>query len=191
MDLWYTARRTYDKYYDQEGISWKKYLDWSKLSHLREVISMDTMLNEILVKPDHNYTDNWNHIITQNLYETGCFTDLDYVIKKVQPMLGFNLLAVIREPIKEFNSITVKDFEFVGYDLLDQSYDTSALTNCGGFDETFSTSDLNAFGLISDYEKAYVIKKKLFENNPDEYHADYNVIAIWRHKTIGRRPKSI
>lgn len=191
MDFWYTARGTYDKHYDQEGISWKKYLDWSKLSHLREVISLDTMLNEVLVKPDHNYTDDWNHIITQNLYETGCFTDLDYVIKKVQPMLRFNLLAVIQEPVKECNSITVKDFEFVGYDLLDQSYDTSALTNCGGFDETFSASDLNELGLISDYGKAYVIKKRLLENNPDEYHVDCNVMAIWRHKTIGRRPKLI
>jgi hypothetical protein len=188
MDFWYTARGTYDKHYDQEGISWNKYLDWSKLSHLREVISLDTMLNEILVKPDHNYTDDWNHIITQNLYETGCFTDLDYVIKKIQPMSRFNLLAVIQEPAKECNSITVKDFEFVGYDLLDQSYDTSALTNCGGFDETFSASDLNQLGLISDYGKAYVIKKRLVENNPDEYHADCNVMAIWRHKTIGRRP---
>ena len=191
MDFWYTARGTYDKHFDQNGTSWKKYLEWSKLSHLKEVISLDTMLNEILLKPDRNYTDDWNHITTQNLYETGCFTDLDYVIKKVQPLPRFNLLAIIQEPGKECSSVTVKDFEFVGYDLLDQSYDTSALTNCGGFDETFSASDLNELGLISDYGKVNLIKKRLLENNPDEYHADCNVMAIWRHKTIGRKPKLI
>lgn len=65
-------------------------------------------------------------------------------------------------------------------DLLDQYYDTSALSNCGGFDETFLPGDLNNVGLIDNYEKACTIKKKLKENNPMEDHADTNVIAIWR-----------
>jgi hypothetical protein len=60
------------------------------------------------------------------------------------------------------------------------------LTNCGGFDETFSPSDLNDMGLIDDFVKACDIKKRLLENHPNENHADTNVIAIWRHNVIGR-----
>ena len=39
---------------------------------------------------------------------------------------------------------------------------------------------------VDDYMKAYDIKKCLLKNNPDEYHADTNVVAVWRHQTIGR-----
>jgi len=60
------------------------------------------------------------------------------------------------------------------------------LTNCGGFDETFLGSDLNDKGLIDDFVKAYDIKKRLLESNPELHHADTNVIAVWRHQTIGR-----
>ncbi len=83
-------------------------------------------------------------------------------------------------------SIQLADFEFVGYELLDKDYCNSALNNCGGFDETFLPDELNKFGLISEYEKAYDVRKRLLENNPEEHHADCNVIAVWRHKTIGR-----
>lgn len=76
-------------------------------------------------------------------------------------------------------------FEFIGYDLLDKDFNISALTNCGGFDETFLPSDQNDKGLIDELEKAYDIKRRLLENNPEETHADTNVIAIWRHKTLG------
>ena len=80
----------------------------------------------------------------------------------------------------------LEDYEFLGYDLLDHDFYISALTNCGGFNETFSANDLNENGLIGDYTKAYTIQKRLLKNNPDDYHADTNVIAIWRHKIIGR-----
>ena len=82
--------------------------------------------------------------------------------------------------------INIPDFEFVGYDLLDRDYTTSALSNCGGFDETFRPSELNRCGLVDTFDKAYDIRERLFKNNPEEHHADCNVFAIWRHKKIGR-----
>ncbi len=78
----------------------------------------------------------------------------------------------------------VDDYQFMGYDLLDQQFGNSALTNCGGFDETFLPADLNKYGLVDDYFKAYDIRKRLLENNPEVSHAKTNVIAIWRHKKI-------
>ncbi|SHE47226.1 hypothetical protein SAMN04488522_101296 [Pedobacter caeni] len=40
MDFWYTVRNVYDKN-DNDGLSWKRCLEWSKLTHLKEVISLD------------------------------------------------------------------------------------------------------------------------------------------------------
>lgn len=186
MTFLYTARGTYDKTYDEDGMSWQKYMEWSKLAHLTELVSLDRMLNEHLVEPDRDDAYDWNYIHIVDQYETGFFTSLDFVLKRLKAKEKFNLLTVVIEPEQDCRNIPVDGYEFVGYDLLDKDFSISALTNCGGFDESFLPTDLNEKGLIDDFASAYDIKKRLLENNPDEHHADTNVIAIWRHKTIGR-----
>lgn len=182
MTFLYTARSLYD----EDGMSWDKYIEWSKLTHLTELVSLDGMLNNILVEPDYNNAEDWDNIHTFEQYETGFFMTLDFVFKRLKAKDKFNLLTVVLEPDQDCKNVNIEDYEFVGYDLLDQDFGISALTNCGGFDETFLPTDLNNNGLIDDFIKAYDIKKRLLENNPNEYHADTNVIAVWRHKTIGR-----
>jgi len=186
MTFLYTARGTYDKNFDQEGMSWDKYIEWAKLPHLTELVSLDGMLNEVLVEPDYNNGEDWDFIHVAELYQTNFFTTVDYVFRRMVPRNKFNLLTVVVEPDWACNDILVEGYEFVGYELLDQEFNISALTNCGGFDESFLPSDLNDKGLIGDFKKAYEIKKLLLENNPEEHHADTNVIAVWRHKIIGR-----
>ena len=186
MTFLFTARGTYDQNYDEDGMSWKKYIEWSKLTHLTELVSLDGMLNEVLVEPDYDNEEDWNYIHIVDQYQTGFFTTLEYVFKRLKEKDKYNLLTVIIEPDKDCKDIKVDGYEFVGYDLLDQDFSISALTNCGGFDETFLPQDLNNKGLIDDFAKAFDIKKRLLENNPEEHHADTNVIAVWRHKTIGR-----
>jgi len=131
--------------------------------------------------------DDWQFIVIDGSFQTGFYTTIEYVLKNIKSKDNFNLLTVVKEPNEKCESIYLADFEFVGYELLDKDYSNSALTNCGGFDETFLPNELNQFGLISEYENAYDIRKRLFENNPAEHHADCNVIAVWRHKTIGRK----
>ena len=186
MTFLYTARRTYDRTYNEDGMSWDKYIEWSKLTHLTELVSLDGMLNEVLVEPDYDNADDWDciHVVGQS--QTGFFTTIDFVFKRLNKREKFNLLTVVLEPEKECSKININEYEFIGYDLLDQDFGISALTNCGGFDETFLPADLNDKGLVEGLEKAYDIKKRLFENNPYEHHADTNVIAVWRHRTIGR-----
>ncbi|MGS2738756.1 hypothetical protein [Sinomicrobium sp. M5D2P17] len=186
MTFLYTARGTYDKNYDEDGMPWKKYMEWSKLTHLTELVSLDGMLNEILVEPDYDNAEDWKFIHLVEHYQTGFFTTLEYVFKRLKAKDRYNLLTVVLEPDKNCENIKVDGYEFIGYDLLDQDFSISALTNCGGFDETFLARDLNNKGLIDTFSKAYDIKKRLLENNPEEHHADTNVIAVWRHKTIGR-----
>ena len=186
MTFLYTARGIYDKTYDEDGMSWHKYIEWSKLTHLTELVSLDGMLNEILVEPDYDNSDDWKFIHVVEQYQTNFFTTLDYVFKRLKEKEKFNLLAVVLEPDQDCKKIDIDGFEFAGYDLLDQEFSISALTNCGGFNETFLPTDLNEKGLIDDFQKAYDIKRRLLENNPDEHHADTNVIAVWQHKIIGR-----
>ena len=137
MTFYYTARATYNRSFDASGMSWDKYIEWSRLSQLSELISVDSMLNEVLFEPNPNNADEWNYIVTDNHYETGFFTTLDYVLKKVETIKTFNLLAVVIEPTQNCKIVTIDQFAFIGYDLLDKDYSVSALRNCGGFDETF------------------------------------------------------
>jgi len=186
MTFLYTARGSYDKTYEETGMSWIHYIEWSKLTHLTELVSLDGMLNEILVEPDYENPDDWNYIQTIGQYQTDFFTTPEFVFKRMIHKDKFNLLTVLVEPNIDCKDIKIDNYEFVGYDLLDQDFNISALTNCGGFDETFQPTDLTDKGLIYDFEKAYDVKKRLLENNPEEHHADTNVIAVWRHITIGR-----
>ncbi|MCT3923707.1 hypothetical protein HZP94_10835 [Elizabethkingia anophelis] len=186
MVFLYTARGAYDKAYDEDGMSWATYLEWSRLSHLEELVSLDGMLNEVLVEPDYDNEDDWNHIHIEDDSQTGFFTTMEFVFKRMKPTNKFNFLTVVLEPDQDCKNIKIDGYEFMGYDLLDQDFSISALTNCGGFDEPFLPKDLNEKGLITDFVKAYNIKKQLLENNPYEHHADTNVIAVWRHKIIGR-----
>jgi hypothetical protein len=182
----YTARTKYDKLSDEDQMGWDKYIEWSRLVQLTELVSLDTGMNEVLVEPDRENEVDWKHIVIDNSYETGFFSTLNYVLKRTKEKGRMNLLAVVIEPEQDCALINLDNFDFLGYDLLDRCYTTSALTNCGGFDETFLPTDLNNFGLIEHYEKAFDIRGKLFENNPDEEHADTQVIAVWRHQVIGQ-----
>jgi hypothetical protein len=186
MTVLYTARGKFDKFSDSDTMAWEKYVEWSRLSQLSELISLDGMLNERLIEPDRNDEKEWDYIVIDNMYETGFFTTLDYVLRKMMGKEEYNLLAVIKEPVTECKFIELENFEFIGYDLLDKYYDISALSNCGGFDETFRPEELNQFGLIEAFDRAMEIKENLFSNNPEEVHADTNAIAIWRHKYLGR-----
>lgn len=57
MTFYYTARGSYNKDYDKDGMSWQKYIEFSRLSHLIELVSADGMLNEVLVEPDQDNAD--------------------------------------------------------------------------------------------------------------------------------------
>ena len=198
MTFLYTALETFDRTYDKGGKScdgkgkcsyqkdWNGYIEWSKLAHLSEVVSLDGMINETLVEPDYDDGDDWNFIHSEDKLLIHFFTTVDYVLKKMKPRDKFNLLTVVIAPDGDCKEMNIDGYEFVGYDLLDKDYCNSALTNSGGFDETFLGSELNDKGLIDDFVKAYDIQKRLLENNPNEHHADTNVIAVWRHKSIGR-----
>jgi hypothetical protein len=69
---------------------------------------------------------------------------------------------------------------FVGYDLIEEQTQISALTNCGGFPETFCNDELNQYGLVTSFTRALEIQRLLPECNPEEHHARCEMYAIWR-----------
>ncbi len=184
-NIYYTALQTYDSDH-KHGFSWNEYLEFSQLFHLKELVSLDGILNRLIFTPDLDAAEDWDHIITDQGMVMFYFNSLDYVLEKAKDVAYFNLLAVVKQPNKEKADLATH-FDFIGYDLIDKGGDTSALTNCGGFDETFLPKDLNNYGLISDYDKAKTIVAELQIHNPDHPHSDCYLFEVWRHKTIGRK----
>lgn len=184
-EIYYTALKTYDSD-NTDGFTWKEYIDWTELFHLKELVSLDGNLNRLAFVLDLDASEVWGFIISDNGMLMFYFNSLDYVLNNVKEVPFFNLLAIIKEPEKEKADLSAT-YDFIGYDLIEIGGDTSALTNCGGFDETFLPKDLNIYGLISEYDMAKRIQKELPINNPEEEHTDCYLYEVWRHKSIGRK----
>lgn len=113
-------------------------------------------------------------------YQSGAFSDLDHLLKRLHGIERSNVLAVVREPAKHIERLLEPGFAFVGYELLEDQTAISALTNCGGFPEAFSNDELNEVGLIRDFRRACEIQRVLPQKYPNEAHAQTTIYAIWR-----------
>ncbi len=187
VKLWFTARNIFDREYDDS--SWEKYIKWSRLTQLEELVSLDGLLNELVFKP--NFDTEIDEIVIAENQITDFFKSINYVKEKSSHLDYFNLLAVVKEPKKTKQIQLERDFDFIGYDLIEAGGTISALTNCGGFDETFKPQEQNCYGLISDFNRVKEIQSELLQNNPKEHHADCDLFEVWRHKFIGRNSFNI
>jgi hypothetical protein len=149
-----------------QGDKWTGYIEWSGLSHLKELVSTDTMLCPVVL--DELIDVDWQYNVHED-FKTWFFHDFEYLKKRIAyDRDRHNLLLITQRPAAEPDEI--KDFEFCGYDILD-SYDSiSVLTNCGGFPEIFNASDINHFGLISDLARANEITDAIRKSEPDDPH---------------------
>lgn len=178
MTPWFIATVKFDK----TDAAWDKYIAWSRLEHLDEVVSLDpalcpTVLPEI--RPEY-----WDRIVNEN-FMLHFFTDLDFLLGEVKGILRKNILCVFRNPPTHPVSEVPKGFEFVGYDLVDIEGTASALTNCGGFPEVFSNSELSEQGLLRSHERARQVQAELRRQYPREDHADCHLWAIFRAEHLG------
>ena len=84
---------------------------------------------------------------------------------------------------------TLSGYEFCGFDLAEGDESdvagTSALTNCPHcFDEVFTVSDLNYYGLLDSREEAERLQELLPKQYPDQPHAYCEIFAIWRRISV-------
>jgi hypothetical protein len=157
---------------------WQKYIDWSGLTKLREVISLDGILCPSVVQ---ELTDeDWQYNVHEDC-RTHLFRDPDYLLRKVAGNKRVNVLAVIHEPTaNDLTSFVDPYFVFRGFDLVETGGSISALVNCGGLDKAFAIEDLSEYGLLTEHAKALNVQRLLRSEYPDERHAECDLWAIWQ-----------
>lgn len=172
------------------GESWQKFIEWSRLTQLREVVSLDGILCPTVFQ--ELIAEDWQHNVQED-FKTSLFHDLDYVVRRVAGDDRVNVLALMQNPNEaEVCSFIDPRFVFRGFDLVELQTGISALVNCGGFDKAFAPTDLSDCGLLTDHARALSVQKRLRANYPDEPHANCDVWAIWQMKIgleiAGERP---
>ena len=166
---------------------WNGYLAWSQLFPLEEVVGLDTCLCPTVL--DGDLDEDEPHLAFP-WHLRACFDDLSYALRRAK---GFDekrhqVLAVARElSAVEVAECELPGFRFLGFDLIEEPTEISALTNCGGFEGALSATDLSPFGLVPTAARAYTIRRRLAELFPDEDHACCAVWALWRRE-VGDTP---
>lgn len=174
MIPWFIATEKFDK----SDPGWAKYITWSGLEQLDEVISLDISLCPTVLP--NIKTEYWNRIVNKDFF-IYFFTDLEFLRIEAASILRKNLLCVFRNPVTHPCAAQVpQGFEFIGYDLVEKESGMSALTNCGGFPKAFSNRELSEKGLLTKHERARTVQDTLVREYPNEHHANCHLWAIFR-----------
>ena len=174
MQPWFIATETFTS---RDAEAWTKYVSWSRLDHLAEVVSLDPMLCPTLLPEIKD--EFWPHIVNEN-FRLKFFVDLEFLVEQLPHTRDFNLLCVYRNPDHSPPYSMPAGFEFLGYDLVDVEGSASALTNCGGFPDVFDDRELSSKGLLTSYLRAVQVQSEFRAKHPDEHHADCHLWAIAR-----------
>lgn len=175
MQPWFIAT---ERFTSRDGEAWEKYVAWSGLRHLDEVVSLDPMLCPTLLPETR--ADYWPHIVNED-FMLNFFVDLDFLLEQIPGVREKNLLCVYRDPASPPPPCKGPiRFEFLGYDLVDVHGGASALTNCGGFADVFENTELSSKGLLTSHGRAFQVRADLRARHPEEHHADCHVWAISR-----------
>lgn len=163
------------------GVNWNEYIQWSGLTQLKELVSLDgTLCGSVLPVTKDEY---WPHIYNED-YMLDYFTDLPFLLGEVHEIIEKNILCVFRNPKSHpVPPSETLQFEFLGYDLVDIQGGVSALSNCGGFPLAFSAEELNEYGLLTSHERAAMVQNSLETLYPEELHAKCHLWAVFRAAT--------
>jgi hypothetical protein len=174
-ELLFIATECFDP---SDGEKWQNYIDWAKIPSLVEMVSLDCLLCRHLVKEFSD--EDWEHIVNTD-FRLDYFYHLDYLLNRVRDIKRRNILGLYRNPEMHIaKPPAAGDFRFMGYDLVEEQTQISALTNCGGFPDVFSNDELNSCGLLGKFDRASEVKRLLAEKHPEEPHAQCEMYAIWR-----------
>jgi hypothetical protein len=187
MPVIYTAVKRFDP---ACGERWHGFIEWSGLTQLREVVSLDLMLCPPVSRELN--AEDWRHNVQED-FKLTLFHDLDHVLRRVAGDDRVSVLALMQNPTDdEVRSFTDPLFVFRGFDLVELQTGISALVNCGGFNKAFAPTELSDCGLLTDHARALTVQKRLRAEYPDEPHADCDLWAVWQMKAgpemTGERP---
>lgn len=175
MQPWFIATERFTRNGKE---AWEKYVAWSGLTNLDEVVSLDPMLCPTVL-PDIK-DEYWPYIVNED-FMLNFFVDLEFLLKQVSGIHERNLLCVYRNPDGPPPPYKGSlDFELLGYDLVDVQGSASALTNCGGFPNVFENNELSPQGLLTSHPRALQVQAELRTKHPKEHHANCHIWAISR-----------
>ena len=129
---------------------------------------------------------NWNQhkILCDELVSFDCcLFDMEEVNNPDEslPVGTEQIMAVITRPGKTpEESLKKRGFTFCGYDLVEELSGISAITNCGAGFRSIRYEGLTEFGLIPTYKEAVLTQLALAEEDPEDEHADSEMMEIWR-----------
>jgi len=167
-----------ERFDPSDGERWKKYVEWAKIPGLDEVVSLDAALCPHLINAPEE--QDWQYIVKED-FRQDYFYDLDHLKVRTRGVQRRNVLGLYRNPESPIEAKPAAgDFGFLGYDLIEEETQISALTNCGGFPDVFQNEELNRFGLVGSFKRAHEIKGFLAERHPNDPHAQCEMYAIWR-----------
>jgi hypothetical protein len=173
MTPWFIATEQFTP----EDESWNGFIQWSGLTQLKELVSLDSALcPTILPTPKTEY---WPHIVNED-YMLNFFLNFDFLIEQIKNIEKKNVLCVFRNPQQMPTAPSAANFKFVGYDLLEVNVGISALTNCGGFPGVFANAELSEVGLLTDFDRANEVQALLRSLHPNDPHANCDLWAIFR-----------
>lgn len=183
MTVVFTAVQQFDP---NDGGRWRDYIQWSGLTHLREVVSLDILLCPNLV--GELVPEDWEYNVHED-FKLHLFRDAEYICRRTQGKDRVQILALMQNPAEnDFSNFAHSRFQFRGFDLVELQTGISALVNCGGFDNAFVAADLSDCGLLPELSKALEVQKRLRTEYPDEHHVNCDLWAIWKmgavHKVI-------
>jgi hypothetical protein len=167
-----------ERFDPSNGEKWRAYCEWAKIPGLAEVVSLDSLLCRRLI--EEFIDEDWEHNVHED-FRLDYFYHLGYLKLRINNISRRNVLGLYRNPeVHITDAPAAGDFRFVGYDLIEEQTQISALTNCGGFPDVFSNEELNRFGLIDSFDRAFSVRRLLAELHPEEHHAQCQMYAIWR-----------
>lgn len=177
--FWYITVQRFEPSF---GEAWDKYVAWSGLRQLSEVVSLDIALCQPVLTASHFTEEDWQHNVHADFF-CDFFLDFEYLHNRTSKDTKTQILAAIHEPTKEVcGMMPAKGFRFAGYDLIEEGGGISALTNCGGFPKAFRNEELNRLGLIDTFKRAKEVQETLPVQYPDEAHAECEIWALWRYE---------
>ncbi len=174
MKPWFIAT---EKFGPESGEAWTKYIKWSGLIQLEELVSLDYSLCPTVLPTIKD--EYWPHIVNAD-FMLSFFLNLEFLKEQISEMRDTNLLAVFYDPPEHCGTVEQESFVFLGYDLMEKNGGASSLSNCGGFPEVFSNSELSQQGLLTDYSRAKQVQSELRRIYPGEPQADCTLWAIFR-----------
>src|ERR1700760_2033422 len=93
MEPWFIATKPFGP---GDGEVWRRYVEWSGLSQLRELVSLDEILCPTVLPDIHDRY--WPHIVNED-FMLRYFRDLTFLQKELGgARTGHHLLCVYRDP---------------------------------------------------------------------------------------------